>query len=272
MDHRTQGSYRKPLQRHTEKQDKEPLYLIHVTTVGFGREILDMDLIEAHYCKHFGKDLVYFFIDRPGYKAQDSDQKSDQINRFPFVFILPFSEFPTPYHVYPFDTGAALTGLFDDKADPHIYLDDYELGRNASAIKGHLKWAFGSRQDYFTGRLRVDLESTFAPWDSIEKSFLDIARLASPTHNRPDKRASAIEVAYSTNFSLTDRDAKVVIPKQLLEWGKNSNTQIVERLSSLSLSWACYDWSPNSRPVDFLEGISQIISGEFLGLAPKNGE
>ncbi len=271
VERRTRGNYRKPLQRNVSKDVKDPLFIVHVTTVGYGREIIDQDIIEARYCRHFGKKLTYFFVDRPGYRMRESDEKSDQINRFPLVFVLPLAAFPAPYHVYPFDTGAALNKLFDEKADPHIFLDDYELGSSIAGINGYIRWAFGSRQDYFTGRLRADLEETFTPWDSTEKSVIDIARLASPAHNRPDKRASAIEIAYSANFSISRRDARVILPKQLLEWGKNSNTQMVEQLTSMSLDWFCYDWTPNARPADFFEDISQIIATEILGLPQTDG-
>lgn len=271
MKRRTQGNYRKPLQRFTDAEAQTPLFIVHVTTVGNGREILDQDTIEARYCRHFNKNLTYFFVNRPGYRMRESDGKSDQINRFPFVFVIPFQDHPAPHHVYPFDTGAAMEKLFEEKADPYVFLDDYELGSSIANINGYIRWAFGSRQDYFTGRLRRDLDETFAPWDSIEKSTLDIARLASPTHNRPDKRASAIEVAYSANFSISNCGAKIILPKQMLEWGKNSNTQMVDQLASLSLEWFCYDWTPNSRPAEFFERISQIIAADILRLTSIDG-
>jgi hypothetical protein len=244
---------------------QDDLYLVHVTSVGSGREILESDVIEARYCLHFDRHLVYFFLDRPGYKLSESDQKSDQINRFPFVFVVPFSDYPPPFHVYPFDTGAALKGLFDERSDPFVYLQDYELGKEKTEIQAHLRWAFGSRPDYFRGHLKADLGAGLAPWQAVENSFLRVAQAASPTHNRPDKRASAVEVAYDVNFPVSGGNMRAVVPKQLLEWGKNSNTQFIDVLNKSGVTWRTYDWSPNSRPGDFFTEISDIIESMILG-------
>lgn len=84
MKRRTQGEYRRPLSRTVkEGSSQHPLYLVHVTAVGSGREIVAQNVLEARYCKFFKQKLLYFFINRPGYRAKESNEKSDQINRFP---------------------------------------------------------------------------------------------------------------------------------------------------------------------------------------------
>lgn len=260
MKRRTAGQFRRPLARLAASSMKaEKLHLVHVTSVGAGREIIEQDCLEARYCRHFGRNLVYFFVDRPGYRASESDQKSDQINRFPFVFVCKFPQGLTPYHAYPFDTGAALAGLFDEKADPFVYLEDYELGNEMKNISSHLSWAFDGRDPYFRGILKETVRPTLPPWESVEKSFLDIAQIASPSHNRPDKRASAIEVAYDVNLSLSSRQARVILPKQLLEWGLHSNTSLIRTLDEREIGWAVYNWLPNARPADFFDEIVEIV-------------
>ena len=92
--------------------------LIHVTAVGIGREIIAAEQLETRPCKFMKKhELVYFFALRPAYKLRDGTEKTDKINYFPCVFVLSPDALQTPYHVYPFDTGGALGGVFDDKAD-----------------------------------------------------------------------------------------------------------------------------------------------------------
>lgn len=55
------------------------------------------------------------------------EEKSDQINLFPFVFVVSPNNLGTPYHVYPFDTGGAASGVFHERADPYVPLEEYEL-------------------------------------------------------------------------------------------------------------------------------------------------
>lgn len=272
MDKRKTRTHRAPLVLDDRKvRDDGAFYLVHVTYVGAGRQIIDADQIEVRYCKHFGKSLVYFFLERPGYRPGESDEKSDQINRFPFVFITPMPAEQSPFHVYPFDTGAALNKLFDDKADPFVYLEDYELGRERSQIAAHINWAFGSSEAYFRGDVLADTIAAINPWDDVEKSFFDIAQIATSTHNRPDKRASAVEIAFAANIPITHRGVKVILPKQLLEWGKNSNTHLLEKMRDKGIAWHPYNWSAFSRPDDFFEEITAIVE-QMIYTSPSDGE
>jgi hypothetical protein len=260
LKRRTQGHFVRPMaSRATKHGLAKPLYLIHITAVGIGREIVSQDILEARYCKHFDRKLVYFFINRPGYSIKNSNDKSDQLNRFPFVFIRKYDKFKTPFHAYPFDTGAALSGFFEDKEDPYIPLEDYELNNNEDGIKDHISWAFDNETSYFDGAIRGSIESELDPWQSTEKSFIDIANLASPQHNQPDKRASAIEVCYTDSFRVSDSGFHCVIPKQLVEYGKNSNKRILDDMNKKKISWSSYNWMPNRRPSEFIDDIVEIV-------------
>lgn len=264
MKRRQAGVAKRPLDRPEATHPKKtPLHLVHVTSVGSGREIVEQGVLEARYCKFFKKNLLYFFVDRPGYRTRESSEKSDQINRFPFVFITRLNEREIPHHAFPFDTGAALSGLFDDRADPYIPLDDYEIGVNHSSISAHINWAFETRYDYFEGNLRVGIDDELSPWDSIERSYLDIAAMASPTHNQPDKRASAVEIAFSSNIHLSSRSFRAIIPKQLIEHITPSratltNTKLISDLDKYNITWDPYDWMPGRTPAEFFQEIHKI--------------
>lgn len=260
MKRRNLGPYKDDMKRPINSGKGLKHHLVHVTSVGAGREIIEAGKLEARACRHFGKDLVYFFIDRVGYRPSGSDEKSDQINRFPFVFVQPYITDKDFFHAYPFDTGAALSGLFEDKADPHVYLEDYELQNNLSGVSAHILWAFDNHEDYIHGDVSSDQKDKLNPWDSVERSFFDIAHLASPRHNRPDNRASAVEVAFDFSYSIHKNQTFAVFPKQLIEWGKNTNHDVVSRLNSRKIQWETYNWMPNSRPIDFFKEISETIA------------
>jgi hypothetical protein len=88
----------------------KPLDLVHVTSVGAAREIITLGQIEARECAVFKRDLVYMFLARPAYRLRNGSAKSDQINRFPCVFVIRPDKLGPPFHIYPFDTGAGASG------------------------------------------------------------------------------------------------------------------------------------------------------------------
>lgn len=235
------------------------LDLVHVTAVGAAREIVHTGQIEMRGCRVFGKDLVYFFVARPCYRQNQGNQKSEQINRFPFVFVVSPENLNPPYHVYPFDTGGATEGLFDDFADPYVFLEDYELDPNLVAAARHIQWAFGGPEKYFDGDLRVGLANAIENWKAVALGFLRIAGLAASSHNRPDKRASAIEVAYNCNIPLNGNAKFAVIPKQYLENGSATNKAFIERLTALGIDWDTYEWQPNTPPDFYSDEINRKV-------------
>lgn len=175
-------------------QPAEPLDLVHVTPVGWGRRIIGTARIETRRCPTFEHDLVYTFVARPAYRFRDGDLKSDQISRFPFVLVLSPEKLGSPYHVYPFDTGAFAAGLYSEAADPTIFLEEYELPPSIVGALQHIAWAFGSKPAYFEGTAKADLTESLPHWCTVGRGWIDIAGLASIGRNRPDARAAAIEV------------------------------------------------------------------------------
>ncbi|WP_298364747.1 hypothetical protein [Azospirillum sp.] len=245
----------------------QAMNLVHVTAVGAAREILDAGRFETRRCPVFGKNLVYFFIMRPAYRLRNGDEKSDQINRFPFVFICSPSNIGTPYHVYPFDTGGAVAGVFGDRPDPYVCLEDYELYPNLESAAAHIDWAFGSIGAYLDGELREGLADRIPHWKAVARGFLTIAGMASSRHNQPDMRASSIEVAYQANIPLKGAVKLAIIPKQFLECGANKNDFIIDKLNKIGVKWETYDWQPNLPPNEFFDVISEITKNYFSNLS-----
>ena len=236
-----------------------PLDLVHVTSVGAGREIVSLGQIEARPCAVFKRDLVYMFLARPAYRLRNGAAKSDQINRFPCAFVIRPDMLGAPFHVYPFDTGAGVSGCYGDTVDPHVYLEDYELEADLSAAQRHIAWAFGGNRQYFEGDLIPGLARGLHTWQSVGLGWLTIAGLAGTGSNRPDKRASAVEVAYSTNLPLKGHARLAIFPQQLLEDDRGKNSAFIEDLTKHGLTWETYSWRPNETPDFFADEITRIV-------------
>jgi len=76
------------------------LDLVHLTSTGVGREIVNAGKLEARECQVFGESLAYFFLARPVYRVPAGDDKSDHIGLFPFGFVWPPENLGHPYHVF----------------------------------------------------------------------------------------------------------------------------------------------------------------------------
>lgn len=234
--------------------------LVHVTAVGWGRRIVSSGRIETRRCPAFDRELLYAFLARPAYRFRDGDMKTAQMSRFPFVFVISPGTLPPPYHVYPFDTGACVAGVYGDVPDPTIYLEDYELTPTIEAALQHVAWAFGSKSAYFEGTLRSGLADSLPEWRCVGRSWIDIANLAATGRDKPDARASAIELAYSQSIDLKQGHVRLAIfPQQLLEDARGDNTEFLNDIKKLGVPTKTYDWRANETPDSFMDEITRIV-------------
>ncbi len=238
----------------------EPPDLVHVTSVGWGRRILDSGILEKMECRVFDKELVYTFLARPAYRFKRGAEKNQRINFFPFAIVISPDDLPAPYHVYPFDTGAYMAGIYNEALDPSIFLEDYELDPTLEAALRHIEWGFGTTEAYFDAKLKNGLEGSLPAWRSVAQSWLDIAALASFGNDKPDGRASAIELAFSKPIDLRQGHGKLVIfPQQFLEDPKGTNTEFQNRIKELNIPIATYEWLPNSTPDSYANQIADVV-------------
>lgn len=238
--------------------------LVHVTAVGIAEQIVHSRQLETRFCNKLGRNLLYFFALKPAYGMKQGDEKSHQINRFPFAFVVSPEAVKNPFHVYPFDTGAALDTRYT-AADPYLYLEDYELAPTHAAVIGQIGWAFGSLEAYYDGDLRPDLLDDVPVHDVVPRGFVDIARMASPGSNQADARAASIEIACSHHVRLKDVVLLAVIPRAFLEGegGDQPNTDFVDQLDALNIPYDTYDWQPNRSPDDYREEIAHIVKAFY---------
>ena len=117
-----------------------------------------------------------------------------------------------------------------------------------AAAQRHISWQFGNNAAYFDGDAKPGLIDEVPHFKMVVRACLKIAALAATGANRPDKRASAIEVAYDTHIPLKDHVRLVILPKQYVEDLGHRNTALIAELDALGLIWEPYDWLPNETP------------------------
>ncbi|CAO4184226.1 hypothetical protein [Methylorubrum populi] len=264
MKFRAAGDREFHLRGNSSGADIDGIRLIHVTSVGPGEQIIKDGQFTTRLCDTFNENLTYFFALRPAYKLKGADEKQSLLHYFPFVFVLKIENLPTPYHVYPFDTGGAATGAFDRAASHWLYLDDFELENGIQGCANHIAWAFNDRLDYYEGTLRSDLTTGVPDWKVGIYAYNQIARLAQRGNNQPDLRASSVEIAYKENIPIRGTVELVIVPKNFLEDTRGKNKKIIDLLKKNGIKWQLYDWQPNQRPSDFHVKINQIVKRHLL--------
>lgn len=254
--------------RHTDLSDRvdacspaDPVPLVHVTEIGYGRDIILSGQLEARFCDVFGRDLLYFFLGRPAYRLKHEETASRKITRYPIVFVADPKRVAATQS-FPFDTGALSEGIYTN-ADPHLAIEDYQLNGAVDGALRQLSFAFQNVDDYFAGRLRVDIEDDLPAFAHATRSYIEIAKMATHARNRPgafDDRASAIEVATDRHLDLKGAIEMVILPKQYLEGPKGgANAEIVSQLSELDIETDTYDWDPTKTPADYRAEINSKV-------------
>ena len=161
-----------------------------------------------------------------------------------------------------------MAGFYDEAVDPSIYIDDYELEPDLSSAVRHIEWAFGGVEAYFDAKVKSGLASSIPHWRSVAQSWIRIASLASTGRQRPDRRASAIELAYSQSVDLRQGHARLLVfPEQLLEDPNGANTVLLKSIRDLNVDFETYDWRPNESPDSFADVIAQKIRRHLEGVA-----
>ncbi|MEQ1538925.1 MAG: hypothetical protein ABL928_08370 [Sphingorhabdus sp.] len=261
MKRRIGNQYHRPLRGRSGAENvPSALPLVHATSVWCANEIVNQGKLVTNFCREFSKPLIYFFVLRPAYLRKGGDTPNHRVSAFPAAFIFSSQSVETPYHVYPFDTGAAVSGSFFDQANPDIPLDDYALDSNHAGVSNFISWAFGNLTDYYDGRLRSALVDEIKVHDFVGGSYLDIARMGVEGSNTHDKRASSLELTTDHNVDLPNYLKFVILPKQFVE----ENDVFLARLQSFGAEIEFYDWQPNRAPNEFQKDLMEIARSWYI--------
>lgn len=250
--------FERPLRgKGTTSDNAAKLPLVHVTSSWRAREVVKTAKLQVSACEIFGVNLLYFFVMRPAYLGRDAGDKSLFLTHAPVAFVLKSSAVPAPYHIYPFDTGAAARGAFKANADKLIPLEDYELSNDHASALGFVDWAFGDLSSYFDGSLRQELASELRPNDSVEQGYVAIARMGTAGNKKHDTRASTLELTSNHNVDVPGLLDLLIVPKQMLEDNGLFGASIRKYLAS-GVKIEAYDWRPNSAPAEYQRDMMRI--------------
>lgn len=264
MPRRTDEDYSFPLQeRLASAPDAPAMPLVHVTNSWAAKKIAKVRKFETKPCKVFGIDLVYFFVLRPAYLSKFGSHKTQFLDYAPVAFVLKPEAVPQPYHVYPFDTGAAAGGAFKDKAHAFVPLEAYALEESHQAAAKFVQWAFGGRTTYFDAQLQPGLDQEVRPDESVAQGYLAVARLGVELSRKHDTRSSTIEIASSNNVDVADNIRLLIVPDKLIE-GTDPFCTTVEALAKAGTAVKSYAWKPNTSPNQYQNDLMRLARNWYV--------
>jgi CRISPR/Cas system-associated protein endoribonuclease Cas2 len=245
------------------------LSLVHVTSAGYASRIFLDGQIVTKKCEVFDKHLVYLFLCQASYRRKGWEQNSDSLAMFPVAFILDPTKIGNPHQIYPFDTGAAVNGIYTNAHADGVYLEDFALSQDFDSVRKFIAWAFGSLDAYLHRKLKdpEQLSELYQQWQFVPAQFIHIARQAAPGHNEhPDGRAASIEVAYNKHLPLDGTVRCVIVPDAFLENTKTKehNPILAEFLVKSGASIKVYKWHPGNAPSWHMAEVERLCR-EALG-------
>lgn len=201
------------------------LPLTHTCDAFDFRGIMEEKKLLTHECPVFsGEALVYCFYGRPAYRPSRTKQATSIPAYMPVSIILTPDSVQTPKRIFPFDTGAFNSKLFENHMHPHMKINDFLLEPSQDLPGRCVKRFFGSNNKYFHGEPNPD------DIPSLEFEALSYYSLISEKGiSGYDDRRSTIEIQSDNSIILTRSNVLlVVLPTIFLDDDKVQQTIVGE--------------------------------------------
>lgn len=211
---------------------------------------MDEGKIKTHFCEVFQEKLNYFFVGRPAYKKEFSDEAAEWELPICFVFSYHITD---AKRIFPFDTGGFERKIFPSFIQM-VNRDEFDMTSISDGPSRFIGTFFGSPVNYF--KLKVDSEDSFVNKFSLgvfDHEIRALHRLVMKTGKPPDKstdykriddRRSTIEVQFSDDKLLEkDKLLAVILPEPY--YLEPSVTRYFRALGAELISYQTFPHNPD---------------------------
>jgi hypothetical protein len=232
------------------------LPMVHTTEYHRLPSIQSSHQLQAHACRVFGEDLLYFFYGRPAYRDASQTAPTRDVGFYPICFVFrPGSISKGAKRLYPFDSGASQTGMYEPAIDRAHALATYPVVaaiENARRIVGRF---FETDEQYLSNNPRAGLFFSAGEHDA-ESYYQFINGGGDPAC---DDRCSAIEIQVAGCVDLQPNVMAIVLPTSFLDDDALAHTLLkVWRAQPLT-----YDADIGMRPIEYHGTIRHLIRGFY---------
>ncbi|HKD80330.1 MAG TPA: hypothetical protein VKH81_11605 [Candidatus Angelobacter sp.] len=228
------------------------LPLVHTTEYFHLPSIQATNTLQTSDCKFFKEPLLYFFYGRPAYRDSTRILPTRDVGFYPICFVFrPGTISKKAKRLYPFDTGASQSGLYEPAIKRADALAGYQVNAVVENARRIVAGFFETDKQYLSNTPRHDL--LFSSTDVEAESYYRLINGGGdPTC---DDRCSAIEIQIAECLDVRQGIMAIVLPTCFLEDDALRDTLMkVWRAHLLT-----YDADIGMRPIEFHSEVRRLV-------------
>jgi hypothetical protein len=239
---------------YVQKEAMAPAELPMVHTTEYFRlaSIQTSNTLQANTCMIFKEPLLYFFYGRPAYRDASQTTPTRDVGFYPICFVFrPDTIGKKAKRLYPFDTGASQSGLYEPAIKRTQAIADYPVPAVAESARKIVRCFFDTDEQYLSNKPKPGL--SFSPAEDTVKSYYDLINGGGDPNC--DDRYSAVEIQIAASLDIRLDIMAIVLPTCFLEDATLAST-ILKAWGAEPLT---YDADVGMRPIEFHGVIRQKI-------------
>ena len=247
-----------------KKKKKTPALLptMHSTSCLIGENILQEDKLSVKVCPVFKEPLLYFFYGKPSYRVSSKHSHKSRTDclRSPCCFIFDSHKIHAKY-IYPFDTGAYSSGIFEDMIPSEIDIKKFQLEPDPTNIPEYVRAFFGNNENYLQGISSIDDKS----FNNVVTFTLGQILSAKGTFEFDD-RARTVEIISEDNLKVSDAIMAIIVPQPFVrnEAFKNflkdhSDIDVITYFTHYPSDPASHNEAVFQKAIDYLKKRGEVL-------------
>ncbi len=229
------------------------LPMVHTTKYYRLPSIQTSNMLHAVTCKDFKEPLLYFFYGRPAYRDDSQTTPTRDVGFYPICFVLRSGAIGSKARrVFPFDTGAGQSGLYEPAIKRNVAVSDYQLLTAVESARKIVGGFFDTDENYLLNTPKGGL--AFSSTESQAQSYYQL--ISGGGDPECDDRYSAVEIQLGSDVDIRADIMAVVLPTCFLDDALLAET-ILKTWHAEPLT---YDAVIGMRPLEFHGAIRTLIS------------
>lgn len=241
-----------------KSKEQMPVLLptMHSTSCLIGEKILQEDKLSVKDCPVFNESLLYYFYGKPAYRVSSKHSHKSRTDclRSPCCFVLDSKKIHAKY-IYPFDTGAYSSGIFEDMIPLEIDIRKFQLQPDPTNIPEYVRVFFGNNINYLQGISNVNVKSL-----NNVVTFTLGQILSARGSFEFDDRARTVEIISEDSLKLSDAIMAIIVPQPFVrnevfkDFVKNhSNIDVITYFTRYPSDPASHNEAVFQKAIDYLK-------------------